>query len=118
MPQSTLPILTATAEPQKYPPMRLDERTYDRALACVHCGLCLPACPTYVTTSHEADSPRGRIQLMRGLADGAIDVSPSVLEHLDLCLDCRACETACPSGVVYHELIEETRSRFAETLPQ
>src|SRR4029077_5032558 len=92
----------------------LAPRTYQRALGCVPCGLCLPACPTYTETGNEADSPRGRIQLMRGLADGAIQLTDTVKEHLDLCLDCRACETACPSGVVYHELIEETRSRFAE----
>jgi glycolate oxidase iron-sulfur subunit len=96
------------------PAIVLDPRTYKRALSCVHCGLCLPACPTYTETGHEADSPRGRIQLMRGLADGLIEATPHVKEHLDLCLDCRACETACPSGVVYHELIEETRARFAE----
>jgi glycolate oxidase iron-sulfur subunit len=94
--------------------MQLDPRTYDRALSCVHCGLCLPACPTYTETLHEADSPRGRIQLMRGLAEGVIEATPSVREHLDLCLDCRACETACPSGVVYHELIEETRARLSK----
>ena len=94
-------------------PLPLDPRTYDRALACVHCGLCLPACPTYTQTGHEADSPRGRIQLMRALADGVIAPTESVRKHLDLCLDCRACETACPSGVVYHELIEETRARMA-----
>src|SRR3954462_273496 len=116
MSNATLPILT---EPpvQKYPPLRLDERTYDRALACVHCGLCLPACPTFVATGHEADSPRGRIQLMRGLADGVIEASPSVRLHLDLCLDCRGCETACPSGVVYHELIEETRAKLPPIQP-
>src|SRR4051812_20304232 len=116
MSNATLPILT---EPpvQKYPPLRLDERTYDRALACVHCGLCLPACPTFVATGHEADSPRGRIQLMRGLADGVIEATPSVRHHLDLCLDCRGCETACPSGVVYHELIEETRYRLRSKEP-
>src|SRR5437870_6768439 len=99
---------------KKPPAMPLDPRTYGRALACVHCGLCLPACPTYTITGHEADSPRGRIQLMRGLADGTVRPTESVRRHLDLCLDCRGCETACPSGVVYHELIEETRARFAE----
>ncbi|HEX8521778.1 MAG TPA: (Fe-S)-binding protein [Tepidisphaeraceae bacterium] len=96
------------------PAVELDPRTYKRALSCVHCGLCLPACPTYTTNQHEADSPRGRIQLMRGLADGLIQPTDSVVKHLELCLDCRACETACPSGVVYHELIEETRARLAE----
>jgi glycolate oxidase iron-sulfur subunit len=106
----------STAEPEKHskgaPALQLDPRTFDRALSCVHCGLCLPACPTYTQTFHEGDSPRGRIQLMRGLAEGVIEPTESVRQHLDLCLDCRACETACPSGVVYHELIEETRERL------
>jgi glycolate oxidase iron-sulfur subunit len=106
----------STAEPEKKPggaiALQLDPRTFERALSCVHCGLCLPACPTYTQTFHEADSPRGRIQLMRGLAEGVIEPTESVRKHLDLCLDCRACETACPSGVVYHELIEETRERL------
>jgi glycolate oxidase iron-sulfur subunit len=68
-------------------------------------------------TSNEADSPRGRIQLMRGLADGNIEPTDSVRQHLDLCLDCRGCETACPSGVVYHELIEETRTLLSPARP-
>lgn len=94
--------------------LKLDPRTFERGLSCVHCGLCLPACPTYTQTGHEGDSPRGRIQLMMGLAEGKISPTPSVRNHLDLCLDCRGCETACPSGVVYHELIEETRARLYE----
>src|SRR5262245_27777540 len=93
--------------------LSLDPRTYQRGLSCVHCGLCLPACPTYTQTGNEADIPRGRIQLMLGLADQKIEATDSVKHHLDLCLDCRACETACPSGVVYHELIEETRAKLA-----
>jgi glycolate oxidase iron-sulfur subunit len=117
---SLLPLLnvpTQTLEsPQAKsdePTLKLDPRTYDRALSCVHCGLCLPACPTYLETGHEAEGPRGRIQLMRGLSDGQIDPTRKVREHLDSCLNCRACESACPSGVVYHELIEETRHRLA-----
>jgi len=115
-----LPLLnlqTTTVDSDKAPAdptLKLDPRTYDRALSCVHCGLCLPACPTYLQTGHEAEGPRGRIQLMRGLSDGQIDPTRKVREHLDSCLNCRACETACPSGVVYHEIIEETRDRLAK----
>lgn len=94
--------------------LSLDPKTFDRSLDCVHCGLCLPACPTYTENGLEADSPRGRIYLMKGLAEGRISDSESVLNHLDLCLDCRACETACPSGVQYHELIEATRAEFVD----
>jgi glycolate oxidase iron-sulfur subunit len=96
-------------------PLSLDPRTYARGLQCVHCGLCLPACPTYTQNFNEADSPRGRIQLMLALSDGSIQPTESVRKHLDLCLDCRGCESACPSGVVYHELIEETRTKLARS---
>ncbi len=85
---------------------------------CVHCGFCLQACPTYLALDDENDSPRGRIVLMKGLADGSLATSdPAVLEHLDRCLGCRACETACPSGVPYGRLIEQTRERLVEERP-
>jgi glycolate oxidase iron-sulfur subunit len=82
---------------------------YDRYLDCVHCGLCTSACPTYLETGNENDSPRGRIYLMRAVTDGKLQLSDSVRKHLDLCLDCRSCETACPSGVQYGRLIEPFR---------
>ena len=82
---------------------------YGKFLDCVHCGLCTSACPTYRETGNENDSPRGRIYLMRAVTDGRLEMSPNVGRHLDLCLDCRSCETACPSGVQYGRLIEPFR---------
>src|SRR3954463_4038502 len=79
---------------------------YRRFQDCVHCGLCTASCPTYIETSDENDSPRGRIYLMRAVTDRRLAVGPKVREHLELCLDCRACESACPSGVQYGRLIE------------
>ena len=82
---------------------------YELLLDCVHCGLCTSACPTYVETGDENESPRGRIYLMRGVTDGKLELNDRVRGHLELCLDCRACETACPSGVQYGKLIEPFR---------
>ncbi|MBX3437629.1 MAG: (Fe-S)-binding protein [Planctomycetaceae bacterium] len=82
---------------------------YERFLDCVHCGLCTSACPTYLETGNENDSPRGRIYLMRAVTDGRVELSSSVARHLELCLDCRSCESACPSGVQYGRLIEPFR---------
>jgi glycolate oxidase iron-sulfur subunit len=85
----------------------------DRALidACVHCGFCLPACPTYLLWQEEMDSPRGRIYLMKGAVEGRASLSPTFVGHIDACLGCLACVTACPSGVQYGPLIERTRAQ-------
>ena len=92
-------------------PTRLDLST------CIHCGLCLTACPTYRTLKIEPDSPRGRLYLMRGLSEGRIAPSDPLLDHLDLCLDCRACETVCPAGVPYSRLLEQTRGQLQRRAP-
>ena len=88
---------------------------YEKSLDCVHCGLCLPACPTYEQLSNEADSPRGRIYLMRAMCEGRIDeADPGILPPLSRCLNCRACESACPSGVEYGAMLEEMRAKLRE----
>lgn len=90
----------------EYAPARRDLNT------CIHCGLCLTACPTYRELKIEPDSPRGRIYLMRGLAEGRIAPTPELVTHLDNCLDCRACETVCPAGVPYGRMLEQTRGQL------
>ncbi len=83
---------------------------HEKFFDCVHCGLCLASCPTYVELGTEMDSPRGRIVMMRALQEGHAELNDEVVHHLDLCLGCLACETACPSGVQYGKLIEGARS--------
>jgi glycolate oxidase iron-sulfur subunit len=77
---------------------------------CVHCGFCLQACPTYLQLGMETESPRGRIQLARAVREGQVAPTPNVVQHFDLCLQCRACETACPSGVQFGRIMEDTRA--------
>ena len=107
---------TATASPPQ--PALPVQIPYERFLDCVHCGLCTAACPTYVELGDENDSPRGRIYLMRAVVDGRISLGPAVRRHLERCLDCRACETACPSGVQYGRLIEPFRVAMEQALPE
>ena len=85
---------------------------------CVHCGFCLPTCPSYLLLGQEMDSPRGRIYLMRAGVEDRVTMSPSVVDHFDSCLGCMACETACPSGVRYAPLIEETRAAIERHFPR
>jgi glycolate oxidase iron-sulfur subunit len=119
LPKMPLPVVAASAAPgdvavcSSHGP-KID---YELVLDCVHCGLCTASCPTYVETSNEADSPRGRIYLMRQVIDGLLALDEDVKQHLDLCLNCRACETACPSGVQYGKLIEPFRVFMAEEEP-
>jgi glycolate oxidase iron-sulfur subunit len=98
------------------PPSALADRHLPDLLSqCIHCGLCLPACPTYSVFQTEMDGPRGRIALVNAAATGRIAVDDVFREHTELCLGCRACETACPSGVHYGEISEAARFAIAET---
>src|SRR3954468_8439894 len=88
---------------------------YEVFMDCVHCGLCLGSCPTYVETGNENDSPRGRIYLWRAVTDGRAELTDEVRGHLELCLECKACETACPSGVQYGQIIASFKRDMART---
>jgi len=91
----------------------------DKLLACIHCGLCLEACPTYVITGNENDGPRGRLYLMRAVAEGRIEkTSNAFATHIDRCLGCRACEQVCPAGVEYGQLLEASREVLLEAQPK
>jgi glycolate oxidase iron-sulfur subunit len=108
----SLPIPEATQTPPPTPGSGID---YELFLDCVHCGLCTASCPTYAELGNENDSPRGRIYLMRAVTDRRLELNDEVRRHLELCLDCRACETACPSGVQYGKLIEPFRVAMEQT---
>src|SRR5947209_5877367 len=93
-------------------PLHRNTHTYDLIRQCIHCGFCLPTCPTYAVLGVEMDSPRGRIYQMQAVADGRADISAEFVEHMYCCLGCRACETACPSGVQFGKLIEAAREQI------
>src|SRR5262245_28786345 len=97
--------MTTAATEEKKAPLYLD---------CIHCGLCLSSCPTYRVLGSEMDSPRGRIYLMRAFDEGRAKITDSFVEHMFRCLDCRACETACPSGVHFGHMMEEMRGKIVE----
>ena len=94
-------------------------RQDDKLLACIHCGLCLEACPTYVITGNENDGPRGRLYLMRAVAEGRLETTSNAFAtHIDRCLGCRACEQVCPAGVEYGQLLEASREVLLEAQPK
>ena len=95
------------------------QREEEKLLACIHCGLCLEACPTYVITGDENDGPRGRLYLMRAVGEGRLTSDSSAFErHIDRCLGCRACEQVCPAGVEYGQLLEAARGELFQSGPK
>jgi glycolate oxidase iron-sulfur subunit len=107
----------APTEAGPTPPLTLHGISVEGVDRCVHCGLCLAYCPTFSELGTEMDSPRGRILLVKSLAEGRITLTDSTAAHLDLCLGCRACETVCPSGVPYGQLIEAARAEIERQRP-
>ena len=94
-----------------------DIAAYLASLDCVHCGLCVEHCPTYRQLGRESANPRGRVYLMRAVMEERIEPTPDVIEDLDLCLVCRACESVCPSGVAFGEVMAQTRSKLKKRGP-
>ena len=108
----------ATADrPAPQAPLALHGLSVEGVNQCVHCGLCLAYCPTFSELGTEMDSPRGRIFMIKSLAEGRMSLTDSVVRHLELCLDCRACETVCPAGVPYGRLIEAAKAEIEHARP-
>src|SRR5262249_10428774 len=111
--QQPVSILRGEKQDMKVPTFDAHHRPDPARIAdCVHCGFCLPACPTYLLLGEEMDSPRGRIRLMNLVSSGEIALTPTVTRHFDQCLGGMGCVTACPSGVRYDQLIEATRAQI------
>src|SRR5580704_2626969 len=104
------------AKPSSFDPHHAPDK--ELLADCVHCGFCLPACPTYVIWGEEMDSPRGRIYMMQSAANGNAPLDPTFRRHMDNCLGCMSCMTACPSGVQYDKLIEDTRAQVERNIPR
>jgi glycolate oxidase iron-sulfur subunit len=96
----------------------LERPQADKISACIHCGLCLDKCPTYRALGTEMDSPRGRIYLIKAVDEGRLTMTPNFIQHMYLCLDCRACETACPSHVEFGDLMERARGQIERHVPR
>jgi len=109
--------VTPTVATTTPPTLTLHGLSVDGVNQCVHCGLCLAYCPTFSELGTEMDSPRGRIFLVKSLAEGRIGLTDPTVEHLSLCLDCRACETVCPAGVPYGQLIEAAKAEIERQRP-
>jgi len=110
-------ILAEAAPRAHAEPLQLHGLSVEGVNQCVHCGLCLASCPTFSELGTEMDSPRGRILLIKSLAEKRIGLTDSTVEHLSLCLDCRACETVCPAGVPYGQLIEAAKAEIERQRP-
>lgn len=106
------PTAAQNITPPTMGPLRRHTHEYNLMRQCIHCGFCLPTCPTYAVLGVEMDSPRGRIYQMQAVAEGRLEISDDFVEHMNCCVGCRACETACPSGVQFGKLIEAAREQI------